>query len=104
MSDRSNDICPTFYQEDVAVSGTGTVLLGHPSTVWSVNAVLETTGTVVLSFSDDATGYNPAHRIGKIVFSGPDTEAANISKGWSVTRGLSCISSIGSVDVYGVYE
>jgi len=103
MADHSIDICPTFYQEDVALDGS-TVLIGSPAVVWTLVAVLDISGTAIISFSDDSTGYNPAHRLGKIVINGPDTDWNGFGKGWNLTRGLSCVSNFGSVDIWGVYE
>lgn len=104
MSDKSIDLTPNFYSEDVATTAPGTVLLGHPAIVWSLSAMLEGTGTAVVSFSDDATGYNPAHRIDKTCFAGPDRENMGYGKGLTCTRGLSCISNLAGVDISGIYE
>ena|ERR1035437_10116361 len=104
MSDKSIDKCPTLYQEDIAVTMPGTVLLNHAAIVWDLSAVLEGSGVAVVSFSDDARGYNPLHRIAKIVFTGPDTESVGTGKGLTCLRGLSCISNVPSVDINGIYE
>lgn len=104
MADKSIDLCPTFYQEDVAVVAPGTVLVARPCMLWTIICVLETTGTVVLNISDDSGGYTAAHRVGKIVFSGPNTEWDGFGKGFNFTRGISVQCNIPSVDVWGVFE
>ena len=104
MADKSIDITPTFYKEDVSTVMPGTILLGNPSVLWTIVAALETSGVAVISFSDDATGYNVAHRVGKIVINGPTTDWNGFGKGLNLTRGLSCISSLASVDIWGVAE
>jgi hypothetical protein len=104
MADKSIDITPTFYTEDVKITGTGSVLIANPAVVWTLVAALETSGVATISFSDDANGYNSAHRIGKIVINGPTTDWNGFGKGWNLTRGLSCISNLASVDIWGVAE
>jgi hypothetical protein len=104
LSDKSIDLTPTFYVEDILTSNKGSVIIGHPTIVWTLIFALETTGTAIISFSDDADGYNPLHRIGKEIVVGPQTDWNGFGKGLTCKRGFSMISNLVSVDVWGVAE
>ena len=104
MADKSIDFCVPFYTEDILTIAPGSVLIAHPAMIWTIVFSVELSGTYVVNFSDDATGYNHAHKIGKEVIVGPNSDWNGFGKGLPVTRGLSAICNLVGLDVWGLAE
>lgn len=93
------------YQEDIAVVAPGTVLVSRPCQVWQIQIVADIGQTGIVEFSDDATGYNNAHRKAKAYLSsGGYMQTINFPHGLNCTRGLSTIANTTSMDVFVSYD
>lgn len=93
------------YQEDVSPAHTGSVLIAHPCTVYSITASMETGGDAVINIADDALAYSKNDRIEQICLT-DETHTIHLEYpyGKKFSAGLVATTNKAGVDLSVTYE